>query len=34
MGICFNWFEMVKKSNFGGQRLSFVVLINDFSQIR
>lgn len=32
MGICFNWFEVVKKSNFGGQRFSFVVLINDFSQ--
>jgi hypothetical protein len=30
MGICFNWFEVVKKSNFGGQRFSFVVLINDF----
>jgi hypothetical protein len=29
MGICFNWFEVVKKSNFGGQRLLFV---NDFLQ--
>jgi len=32
MGICFNWFEVVKKSNFGRQRLSCIVLINDFPQ--